>query len=452
MAFLRQVSDRIRVAVVGSMAFAVGTWGLAGEPKLDLKELAALVDAGLTKDQSNLAELYRHLHANPEVSLEEVLTAKRMATELRNAGFEVTENVGGTGVVGVFKNGAGPTVLVRTDLDALPVTEKTGLPYASKQQIRTKDGSMAGVMHACGHDIHMTCWVGTARRLVEIKDRWKGTLMFIGQPAEEKGRGAKAMLDDGLYRRFPKPNFALALHSDANLPHGTIGVTEGLALANVDSVDIVFHGKGGHGSAPHTTIDPIVIAARFIVDVQTLVSRETDPTDSAVVTVGSIHAGTKHNIIPAQATLQLTVRSFKSEVREHLLKGIERIANAAAAAGRADKPTVKIESSDFTPATYNDPALTRRASEAVKHVLGPQAVTVKKPVMGGEDFGRYATEGVPAFIFWLGTIDPQRAQQARSDGTPLPSLHSDFYYPVPEPSIRTGVQAMSTAVLELLDR
>lgn len=421
-------------------------------PKPDLADLANLVRTGLKEDSEYLGKLYQHLHANPEVSLQEVLTAKRMASELTAAGFAVTEKVGGVGVVGVLKNGDGPTVLVRTDLDALPVTERTGVPYASKQQVRTKDGNLSGVMHACGHDIHMTCWVGTARRLAAMKDRWKGTLVFIGQPAEERGLGAKAMLEDGLYRRFPKPNFALALHCDAQTPVGLVGVTEGMACANVDSIDIVFHGKGGHGSAPHSCIDPIVIASRFVVDVQTLVSREINPTDSAVVTVGSFHAGTKHNIIPASASLQLTVRSFQSDVRDHLLNGIARIAEAAALAARAPKPDIKVEMTEFTPATYNDPALTRRVAQAIRAARGAEAVQAKKPVMGGEDFGRYATEGVPAAIFWMGTVSAERIAAAKAKGQTMPSLHSDFYYPDYAPSIEAGVLSMSAAALDLLDR
>ncbi len=282
---------------------------------------------------TSLEALYKHIHSHAELSYSEEATSTRLAKELKDLGFEVTEKVGGFGVVGILKNGAGPTVLVRTDMDALPVTEQTGLPYASKVRVRDKNGNDVGVMHACGHDMHMTCWVGTARVLASMKDRWKGTLIFIGQPAEEVGGGAVAMLKDGLFKKFPKPDFALALHCDGTRPFGTIGYTEGLAMANVDSVDITVRGKGGHGSAPHTTIDPVVLAARIILDLQTLVSRENNPLEPAVVTVGSIHGGSKHNIIPDEVKLQLTVRTTKDSVRKQILEGIERIAKAAAVGG-----------------------------------------------------------------------------------------------------------------------
>jgi hippurate hydrolase len=305
-------------------------------------------------------------------------------------------------------------------------------------------------MHACGHDMHMTCWVGTARVLVALKDHWRGTLLFIGQPAEERGAGAKMMIEAGLFTKFARPDYALALHCDSYGAHGRIGYTEGMALANVDSVDIIVRGRGGHGSAPHTTIDPVVIAARIVLDLQTLVSREIDPTDAAVVTVGSIHGGSKHNIIPSEVKLQLTVRSFRDATRKHLLEGIERIAKAAALAARAPEPEVKVDLSEFTPAMYNDPALTRQTVEAVKQALGADNVIAQPPVMGGEDFSRYAKEGVPICMLRLGTVPPEHLAQAKGGGRPLPSLHSDLYYPVPEPSIKTGVLALSTAVLNLM--
>ncbi len=289
-----------------------------------------LIQASIERQISSLDSLYKYLHTHPELSFEEEHTAARMGKELRAAGFEVTTKVGGHGVVGVLKNGAGPTVLVRTDMDALPVTEATGLPYASTVRTRDKDGKEVGVMHACGHDMHMTCWVGTARTLANMKSQWHGTLVFIAQPAEEVGGGARRMLLDGLFKRFPRPDFCLGLHCDPRQPYGHIAYAEGLLCANVDTVDITVRGKGGHGSAPQTTIDPIVLAARIVLDLQTLVSRETNPADPAVVTVGSIHGGTKHNIIPAEVKLQLTVRTLKDEVRQHILEGIQRIAKAAA--------------------------------------------------------------------------------------------------------------------------
>jgi hippurate hydrolase len=416
-----------------------------------IRQHAQAVKEKINAEYADLEALYKHLHANPELSYQEVKTAARLAKELRDLGFEVTEKVGGTGVVGVFKNGQGPTVMVRTDLDALPVVEKSVVSYASKVRVRDRDDNEVGVMHACGHDMHMTCWVGTARVLVALKDRWRGTLVFIGQPAEEVGAGARMMLDDGLFKRFPKPDFALALHCDAGRAHGKVGYTEGQALANVDSVDIVVRGKSGHGAAPHTTIDPVVLAARIVLDLQTIVSRELDPRDPAVVTVGSIHGGTKHNIIPAEVKLQLTVRTTNDPTRKHVLDAIERIAKSVAASARAPEPVVKIDPGEFTPALVNDTPLARRTVAAFREVLGEENVQERPPVLGGEDFSRYGRAGVPIFLFWLGTIPPDRlAESERVGGTPLPSLHNDGFYPIPEPTIRTGVLSMSTAVLNLL--
>jgi hippurate hydrolase len=417
------------------------------------KERAAKVRERIAAELSGLESLYKQLHTNPELSLHEARTAARLTRELKEIGFDVTENVGGHGIVGILKNGEGPTVLVRTDMDALPVIEQTGLPYASKVRTRDKNQNEIGVMHACGHDMHMTCWVGTARVLAGMKDRWKGTLLFIGQPAEEIGAGARMMLEAGLFKKFPRPDYGLALHCANNLPHGYIAYTEGLALANVDSVDIVVHGKGGHGAAPHTTIDPVVIAARIVLDLQTLVSRETDPTDPAVVTVGSIHGGAKHNVIPNEVRMQLTVRSTKDSVRKHLLDGIKRIADAAAQAAGAPAPEVKVDPEEFTPALLNDPALTRKTVSLFKDVLGADKVIARPPIMGGEDFGRYGRAGVPIFLYFLGTIAPERVAESRKEGAkPLPSLHSDLFYPVPEPSIKTGVLTMSLAVLNLMGK
>jgi hippurate hydrolase len=435
------------VVIVGVARFAA-----AQEPPPGLRDFAAEVKRKLEQDYAYLEALYQHLHQHPELSYQEEQTAARLAKEMREIGFTVSEKIGGHGIVCLFKNGEGPTVMVRTDMDALPVIEKTGIDYASKVRIRDKDGNEVGVMHACGHDMHMTCWVGTARALVGLKDRWKGTLLFIGQPAEERGGGAKAMLDDGLFKRFPRPDFALALHCDSFTAHGQIRFTEGMALANTDSVDIVVKGKGGHGSAPHTAIDPIVIAARIVLDLQTLVSREQDPLDPAVVTVGSIHGGSKSNIIPPEVKMQLTVRSFKDATRKHLLEGIERIAKAAAMAARAPEPIVTHDPGEFTPALTNDSALTRRTVAALKQALGDSQIQPKPPVMGGEDFSRYGREGVPIFIFWLGTIPAERIAQATSGGRPVPSLHSDQYYPIPEPSIKTGVTGMCAAVYNLMGK
>jgi amidohydrolase len=400
----------------------------------------------------SLVALYKQLHANPELAFQEEQTAARMAKELKALGFEVTTKVGVQGVVGILKNGPGPTVLVRTDMDALPVTEQTGLPFASKVHVRDKEGKDVGTMHACGHDMHMTCWVGTARTLVALKDQWQGTLIFIAQPAEEVGGGARRMIEDGLFKRFPRPDYCLALHCDSRTPIGHIAYAEGLLMANVDSVDITVLGRGGHGSAPHTTIDPIVIAARIVLDLQTLVSRETQPGEPVVVTVGSIHGGTKNNIIPPECKLQLTVRTLKDNVRKQILEGIQRIAKAACDAAKAPAPLVKIEQDDFTPAVYNNAPLAQKTTAVFREILGKDKVHEIPPVMGGEDFGRYGREGIPIFFYFLGTVPLERFAEAEKGGEPLPSLHSDKYYPAMEPSIRDGVLTMSIAVLNLMGK
>jgi hippurate hydrolase len=419
-----------------------------------VKTRVEAVNRRIKTEFDDLDQLYKHIHSHPELSYQEEKTAARLADELRKAGFEVTEKVGGHGVVGVLKNGTGPTVLVRTDMDALPVTEKTGLPYASKVRVLDRNKNDVGVMHACGHDMHMACFVGTARVLASMKDSWSGTLVFIAQPAEEVGGGAKAMLADGLFKRFPKPDYALALHCAGDTPYGAISFTEGLALANVDTVDILVKGKGGHGAAPHTTVDPIVLAARIVLDLQTIVSRETNPTDPAVVTVGSIHGGSKHNIIPNDVKLQLTVRTTKDEVRKHTLDAIARIARAAAMGANAPEPVVSVDPGEFTPALLNEPKLTRKTTALFREVLGAENVRERPPVMGGEDFGRYGRDGgVPIFLYFLGTVPPERVAEAAKEGAkPLPSLHSDQYHPVPEPSIKTGVLTMSMAVLNLVGK
>jgi amidohydrolase len=448
--FSRQLAIAILVSLLATR-FSAGSDPAANDPKLAARTSA--IRSAIDAQFPSLETLYKDIHTHPELSLMEVRTAGHMADELRKAEYEVTTNVGGTGVVGVLKNGPGPTVMIRTDLDALPVTEKTGRPYASTIRTRDKSDNEVGVMHACGHDIHMTCWVGTARTLAGMKDRWNGTLVFIGQPAEEVGSGARMMLEAGLFKRFPKPDYALALHCDSRLQTGRVAFTEGLALANVDSVDITVHGRGGHGSAPHTTIDPIVIAARIVLDLQTIVSRENNPLDPCVVTVGSIHGGTKHNIIPDQVKLQITVRSTKDTVRKHTLAAIERIAKAAAVAAGAPEPDVKLRPEEFTPALVNDAALTHKTVDVLRQVLGEDAVEPRPPVMGGEDFSQFGRAGVPIFMFWLGTIDADRWAASQKEGaTPLPSLHSDLFWPEPEATIRTGVMAMSQAVLNLVGK
>jgi hippurate hydrolase len=409
---------------------------------------AAEPKAWVSKNLPDLQELYRQLHANPELSFQEEKTAARLAEELRKLGLDVTPQIGKHGVVAVLRNGAGPTVMIRSDLDALPVTETTGLPYASKVQTKDKAGNDVGVMHACGHDIHITCLVGTARYLVANKEAWQGTVVFIGQPAEEIGAGALAMLNDGLFKKFPKPDFALALHVDSSLQAGKVGYRAGYILANVDSVDITMRGKGGHGAYPQTTIDPIVQAAQLVVDLQTIVSRESSPFEPAVVTVGSIRGGTKHNIIPDTCRLQLTVRSYTDKVRSKIHEAIQRKAKAVAAGAGAPEPL--IEFSDATPATHNDEQLVERVVPSFQRVLGSDNVVPVDQSMGGEDFSQYGLAGVPIFMFRLGSIAPQRMEQFAKARKPLPSLHSPEYFPDPEPTIATGVTAMSAAVLDLL--
>jgi amidohydrolase len=421
------------------------------------------LESRVQTELGHLLETYRHLHANPELSLHEEKTAAYVAGRLRELGFEVTEHVGAYpdphvtpyGLVAVMKNGDGPTVMVRTDLDALPVEEATGLPYASTVRTRNDAGVEVGVMHACGHDVHMTSFLGTATLLSRMKDRWSGTLVMIGQPAEELGMGARAMLADGLYERFPRPDFAIALHAEATLPAGKVGYRSEYALANVDSVDITVYGEGGHGAYPQTTRDPIVIAARIVVALQTIVSREISPLDPAVITVGSFHGGSKHNVIPDEVHLQLTVRSYEAEVREHLLEGIRRVAENVARSADVPEgklPLVEIAEEEYTPATYNDPELTNRVVQVFQKTLGPENVVEVAPVMGGEDFGRYslANHEIPTVLFWLGTVPPDRARAARAEGTHLPSLHSSQFAPAPERTIATGVLATTSAVLDLM--
>jgi len=401
-----------------------------------------------------LEQLYKHLHSNPELSFHEEKTAARIAQELNKAGYAVTPGVGKYGVVGVLKNGTGPTVLMRTDLDALPVTENTGVEYASKVRVQDDQNIEVGVMHACGHDVHMTAFIGAARLLSQLKNQWRGTLVFLGQPAEERGGGARAVLRDGLFTKFPKPDYCVAWHVASELPAGTVGYCEGYALANVNSVDLTIRGVGGHGAYPHTTKDPVVIAAQTIMALQTIVSREMKPLDPAVVTVGSIHGGTKHNIISDEVQLQLTVRSYSDQAREQTLKSIERICRGVAiAAGVPENrmPIVKV-ADEFTPSTYNDPALVKKMAASMQAILGADKVIAKEPVMGGEDFGEYGrtAEKIPLAILWLGAIAPERVQESLRTGQGLPSLHSSQFAPLPEPTIKTGVTAMVAAVLDLL--
>jgi hippurate hydrolase len=416
----------------------------------------ALRDA-VAKDIPSLLTLYRDLHANPELSMQEVKTAAKLAAEAKRLGFEVTTGVGKTGVVAVMKNGPGPVVMLRADMDGLPVVEQTGLPYASKVKATSVTGVESGVMHACGHDTHMTAWVGAARLLAARKNQWSGTLVMILQPGEEIGVGAKAMLDDGLYTRFPKPSHVIAFHDAASLPAGVIGYSNGYALANVDSVDILVKGVGGHGAYPHTTKDPIVLGSRIVSALQTLVSRENDPQSPAVVTVGSFISGAKHNIISDEAKLLLTVRSYAPETRQLLLDGIKRIVRGEAiAAGMPDDrmPVVTIRDNEYTPATFNTPKLTTQTAALFEQSFGKERVRATPAVMGGEDFSRFwlADKSIESLIFWVGGVPKAQWDKAGGDPSKLPSLHSPFWAPEPEPTISTATEAMVVAALGVLGK
>lgn len=413
-------------------------------------------DDSIEEELPSLEKLYEELHANPELSLHEVETSARIAEELRGAGFEVTENVGGHGVVGVLKNGAGPVVMIRTDLDALPVKEQTGAPYASVKMTKDDFGREVPVMHACGHDIHMASFTGAARILSQRRGEWSGTLVMIGQPAEERVLGARRMLADGLFERFPKPDYALALHCSSDLAHGSIGIVEGYALANVDSVEIVVKGVGGHGSMPHLAKDPVLLASQIVVALQGIVSREVKPGDPAVVTVGSIHGGTKSNIIPDEVRLQLTLRSYRDETRRKLIESIRRIvkAQAESAGMPAAKMPEVIVSDDQAPALFNQPELCGEVRRLCAQELGEDKVIAREPIMGAEDFAEFGRtkEKVPLCLFWLGTQDPAKVTAAEASGETLPSLHSPFFLPVAEPTIRTGVTAMTAAAMGLMPK
>lgn len=436
---------RTMLAGVGALALAAGTPAKADELRA---EVAAAMPA--------LVELYQDLHANPELSFEEHETARKLAARVRALGFEVTEGVGRTGVVAVMKNGAGPTVMLRADMDGLPVVEQTGLPYASKRRATAASGVETGVMHACGHDTHMTAWIGAAQLLAAKRDQWSGTLVMILQPAEEIGEGALAMIEDGLYTRFPKPEYVLAFHDAAQFPAGHIGYSRGFALANVDSVDIVVPGVGGHGAYPHTTKDPIVIASSIVTRLQTLVSRELNPTEPAVVTVGSFQAGAKHNIIPDEARLQLTVRSYADETRDHLLKGIARIARAEAlAAGMPEDKLPKVTVQEpYTPATYNTIPFTERVMAGLSQRFEGRVMETPA-VMGGEDFSQFYRadrENVQSLIFWVGGVPQDKWERAQRGEIELPSLHSPFWAPDAPKVIATATEALVAATLDLMPK
>lgn len=419
------------------------------------------LDAMIERELPSLITTYKTLHAAPELSHYEEKTASFFANQLRGMGYTVTERVGkyenpawtGYGVVAVLKNGAGPTVLLRTELDALPVEEKTGLAYASKMKMKNDAGQEVSTMHACGHDLHITNLLGTAKMLSQLKNQWSGTLVLLGQPAEEVTDGARSMLRDGLYERFPKPDYVIAFHDSDDLEAGKVGYTPGFAMASSTSVDIKIRGVGGHGARPEMTRDPIVVSAQVILALQTIVSREDSPLDPVVVTVGSIHGGTKHNIIPDEVNLQLTVRAYREEVRKRVLASIERITKGIAMAagipeGRA--PIVTF-STQGTAATFNEPQFTERLAAVFTKALGQDNVVKVPPVMVSEDFGYLSLDQkIPASLFWLGAVDPVKMKQSQETGTSLPSLHSALFAPLPEPSLRTGIKAMTSATLDLM--
>ncbi|MCE9532356.1 MAG: amidohydrolase [Planctomycetes bacterium] len=402
----------------------------------------------------DLEKTYKHLHRHPELSYCETQTSAYLVKQLEGTGFKVTSNFGGgNGLVAVLRNGDGPTVLVRTEMDALPITEQTGLPYSSETKSRDREGNVVGIMHACGHDVHMTCWIGTAHTLAGMRDSWKGTLIFIAQPAEEIGCGADAMIREGLFTKFPKPDYCLALHCDPQSAAGTVTYTPGLAMANIDMVSIVVRGKGGHGAWPHMTVDPVVLSARLILDLQTLVSRENNPTDPLVLTVGTVHGGVKANVIPNEVTLQLTVRTTRDATRKRVLEGIERMAKGVAVSAKAPEPIVSINPNWHTPAVINDPKLLNKTVAILREGLGDSHVCQRPPMMGGEDFARFGREGIASTLLFLGTQAADKVALAEAgDDSVLPSLHSDKFAPVMEPTLKTGVQAMTLAVLNLVGK
>jgi amidohydrolase len=405
--------------------------------------------AGVDQVYPHLDALYQDLHRNPELSSHEEKTAAKMADELRKLGYEVTTGVGGTGVVGVLRNGKGPTVMLRTELDALPIEEKTGLSYASKVTGTDPSGKTVPVMHACGHDIHMSTLYGTATIMAKSKDTWHGTLMLVGQPAEETITGAQKMIDDGLFKKFPRPDIAVALHDENGIAIGQVGVTPGYAKAAADSLRITVYGKGGHGARPESTIDPVLIAANIAVRLQSIVSREIHPGDAAVITVGYIQAGTKNNIIPNEAQMGLTVRSYKPEVRQHLLAAIDRIAKAEAMASGAEKMPL-IEKYESTSAVYNDPVLTQHMEGLLESVVGKGNVVHEPPLMTSEDWAMFVEQGIPGFYYTLGVADPQKLAAAHASHKELPSNHSPLFAPVYQPAIKTGIETEVSVLRDLL--
>jgi amidohydrolase len=445
----------MKVCSLSIAASIIATYAFAQQPIENIAE----------SELPSLLAVYKDIHSHPELSAHEERTSAIIAKQLRAAGCEVTDHFGkydkpnlkGYGVIGLMKNGEGPKVLVRTDMDALPVEEKTGLPYASKVTTKDDEGKDVHVMHACGHDAHMAAFIGTVRALQRLKDQWHGTIMFVGQPAEETLSGARALLKGGLYDRFGKPDFALGYHDNSFLETGKITVCEGYAYASADFVNVTVRGVGGHGALPHTTKDPIVLSAEIINALQTIASRENNPLDPVVVTVGSIHGGTKHNIIPDEVKMQINVRTYKPDVRDRVLVAIDRIAKGLATAagipaGRA--PIVEVLRDQGAPATYNNPDLTRRLVAVWKKELGADKVEKTDPVMVSEDFSEYSLpdHSIPACDFFIGAVDPAKIAESKKTGTPLPSAHSSKFAPVPEPTIQVGIIGMTSAVLELMKK
>ena len=414
----------------------------------DVAGTRAAIDRGLDAQYPHIEALYKDIHSHPELGFQETRTAAKLAAEMRALGYEVTEGVGKTGIVALYRNGPGPTVMVRTELDALPMPEKTGLPYAStaKQMWRNAETPVA---HSCGHDIHMSVWVAVAKTLLDMKDQWSGTLMFVGQPAEEGDGGAKAMLADGLFTRFPKPDMGFALHVGAG-PHGYVFYKPGVINSTSDGLSVTFIGKGGHGSRPHVTIDPVMMAGHFIVDVQSVISREKDAAKFGVVTIGSVQAGNAGNVIPDTAVLRGTIRSYDDDTRAKMIEGVERTAKAVAMMAGAPPPEVKITAG--AKAVINDAELAARSGAVLKAAFGEKAFLLPAPGSASEDYSEFIMAGVPSFYFGIGGLDPKAVAQAMATNTPLPGNHSPEFAPVPEPTIRTGTQAMSLVLLDVLQK
>ncbi|MCK8047056.1 amidohydrolase [Shewanella sp. 1CM18E] len=440
----------MRTPIISSLALLISC-------SLSASCFAADFAESTAEKMPQLEALYTHLHQHPELSYQEQATSARMAKELRELGFKVTEKVGGYGVVGLLKNGEGPTVMIRADMDALPITEETDKPYASKVKVLNANNQEVGVMHGCGHDIHMTSLIGTAQQLVANKENWQGTLMMVAQPAEEVGGGAKAMLKQGLFTDFATPDYVLGLHVSASIPAGKVGITPGYALANVDSVDITVKGEGGHGAYPHLTKDPVVLASRIVLALQTITSRELSPLEPSVITVGSIHGGSKHNIISNEVKLQLTLRSYNPQVRLEQIAALKRLTKGIAISAGLDEPLypeVYVHEDERIPSTYNDPALTNKVQASIRAEIGVDNVVEADAVMAGEDFGLYGltAEKRPITLFWLGAVPPSDYQHSIETGESLPSLHSSQFAPDYPTTIQTGVRAMSQSAMDLFNQ